>query len=362
MAVKFPEALPAAPARAHPTVGAATPAAESSVGSSVGLLVDRSEAPVVTTAWRPPQGLPPADPLAAYPSGAAVERLVAAVRDYVTARDPSLRGLVPPSVRVLEFVDADLSLLDTAVELPLIGLDGEPVRHPETGEPILLGLGSRRNQWEELEELRAKYPDYRALDKVDFDRTAMGDPAVIEATRPIRPTLDAWCAHSLLEDHRVLCLTKRPGEKVGESLEEYLGKRGVAHPVVLAIGRGGPFEELLNELNLSPAQEKSLLMQVVTRLYDGGQDSTRRIPYLDDNPEFLKEAMLTLPKAFPTKAAQIWGVIHRGGGEFRHFLVGHYDPRKGKLLGPDGTELVGPALDARLEYYLAKQRPLRPED
>jgi hypothetical protein len=72
--------------------------------------------------------------------------------------------------------------------------------------------------------------------------------------------------------------------------------------------------------------------------------------------------MLTLPLVFPTKELQFWGVIHRGGGEFRHYLVGYYDPHKGKLLAPNGTELVGAALDERLAYYMSKQQPLRPED
>ena len=295
------------------------------------------------------------------PSDAQMNVIVDKVRTRLEARDPTLTGSVPPRIRQLDFSDADLTLLDTQLPVPLLDENRAPILHPGTGEPIVLGRGPTRSQYDDLKALRAdfeeRFPDSGiAWDRVLFDKSALRDPVRIANTPEIEPTTRALRSSALESDHRTFVNTARPGAQSEGALRGYLEARGIPITDVFSIGRAEEDSFGFDPCSLTSGQRKAVLMAAIIRVYGAEHVETSR--FIDDLPEFLRPAMELLPASFPRMRFELWGVRHRADSEFRHWPITHYDPALGSFLKPGGTQPLSfeGALQA-LEHYAVRQAP-----
>ena len=297
-----------------------------------------------------------------YPSKRELRKVYSQVAKFLADRDKTLLDPHRPRVHRLNFFDADLTLLNTVVALPLLSADLQPVIDPDSHRPVVLGTGPQRNQNLELAawrtQLEQRHPalvlDWASL---TFDRGPLADPKVIAATEPIAQSLQVL-REGLSDPHaRTTVLTFRPGAQTAEALEQYLADRGAPGVTVLNVGRQGHTAQLgLEGLSLEVERRKAVVQAAMIAAYDAQGDDVRKVSYIDDNPRFLQASMELLPAVHPDKDFEFWGVLHRGGEVFKHYLVGRYDAATGRMTDQGANVLDAEGLKRRLEFYASKQK------
>lgn len=252
------------------------------------------------------------------------------------------------------FTDADLSFFD-APALPTYLIDnktGAVLKDPDTGKPVLLGMGPSRHAAHDLKEYAAKHPGFDSwqytMDNREFDSVAN-----ILSAKPIAPTIDLL--KSKPDNSRQFVITARgSSDDVTQALAGYLDRRGVQMDGVFQMYHVDQ-QAKMGIPEADAPQRKALTMAAILHRYDPTMTSVRRVRFVDDHDGNLKAAMTLLPSLFPSIKFEFIDVIHDGGGKFRHHTVAK-STKDGGLKDPSGVRLDAEKIAA----YKSVDAPLSP--
>lgn len=330
---------PAPRPSASPPVGAQAP----SLGPAPSLVAGRTASTIPPRTVSLPAGWPPSFDLG---------RAAAGVVDILAAQGKPDAGVAA----AITFTDADLTLFE-APALPTYlvhAKTGALLMHPETGQPVRLGMGPGRDAKAEQAELAAAYPSldlsaYRQ-DNREFDSVAN-----ILSAQPIPVTVDALKQSA--DTRRQFVVTARGSNTaVRDGLAAYLERREVPMDGVFMIYHAEEASKLgLDAQVKGQGQRKALTMAAVLHRYDPSMATVRHVRFIDDNDENLRAAMTLLPALFPRIRFEFVDVVHEGHGQYRHQTVAR-SSRDGGLADARGQALSA----ADIEAYRSADAPLPP--
>jgi hypothetical protein len=282
--------------------------------------------------------------------------MAARLRALLLQQGESARNLRPGAVRHLAFMDLDGTLVDSKMPVLMVHRKtGEALCYPDTGKPVVLGIGARRDYREDLAKLEQRYPAVAWHDyELNFGHG--GNLDALLAEEPIRDQLLRLRRNLRKNNSRAFVITARSAAPAAFVAHEYLSRLGADVDGVVA----GNTPHAVNVLGFDrfelgdnrTGRRKAIAMAGLISLY--GAHNIATAEFHDDSDRNLVAAMQLLPALFPNIRFRFHDVVHERHGYERSVIA---EAHGGVVRDPSGRPLT----DAEITAYQSTDAPWEPD-
>lgn len=291
-----------------------------------------------------------------YPKSVDLGALARAAKEILSAQGMAEADFV--GVQRLMLTDADLTLFDSPV-IPVLlrhNQSHELLNHPDTHEPLRLGIGPDRDVMKEYNAIRGAHEEI-AWKEYTPEPASVSHLANILAAKEILPTIHSVKTANADQSSREIVVTARGGDdSVVAGIRELLGRHGARLDGAVMLYHPEHRQKLgLTDEVKGQGRKKALAMAALLTLFDPQSATLKRVRFMDDNDDNLIAAMQLLPKLFPNIRFEFVDVVHLGQGRFEPRLVAR-SQRGGTI-----KDAAGKRLDAaQISAYRSQDAPLPP--